>query len=145
MNPLQALKNTAQSAGQLQSAQAMQKKMQTMLQGITVTGKSKNGKVTVTMNGEQTILDMFIDPTLIVFVHDSFLKDKGFNNGLTSFTPEQEDASTRSNRFFKVSLIEAIADAIKQVQGEMVKKMTAAGGVDDLKSMLDMAASLPQQ
>jgi hypothetical protein len=97
------------------------------------------------MNGEQTILDMFIDPTLVVFVHDSFLVGKGFNNGLTSFTPEQEDASTRSNRFFKVSLIEAIADAIKQVQTEMVKKMTASGGVDDLKSMLDMAAKLPQK
>jgi DNA-binding protein YbaB len=108
-----------------QANQAMQQrqKLQKLLSEIRVTGQSKNSKVTVTMTGDQKIVDITIDPSLIKFVHDNFI------------------VADRPDTMMGKSIIEAVDDAITKVQTEVVKKMQENGGLSDLMDMLQTATS----
>jgi DNA-binding protein YbaB len=118
---LGGIKKTANLISQAQKAKAQQDKLSKLLSGIQVSGISKNGKVTVTITGEQKIVDIKIDPTLITFVYENY----------TSL--DKEDTVLAK------SIIEATEDAIGKVQGEVVKKMQETGSIDDLMGMLSAA------
>jgi len=119
------LKNIQQGASAVSGMakmQAQQQKLQKLLSSITVTGVSKNGKVTVTITGEQKIVDIKIDPALVKFVYENFIS--------------QEKPDVMMSR----AIMEAIEDAISKVQGEVVKKMQETGSMGDLMSMLQAAS-----
>jgi DNA-binding YbaB/EbfC family protein len=119
---LQGLKNTASLIGNANKIKQQQDKLQKLLSSIRVTGTSKNGKVTVVISGEQKILEITIDPSLIAFVYENF-------------TSVGKEDSMLAN-----SIIEAVDDAISKVQGEVVKKMQETGSLGDLMSMLQAAS-----
>jgi DNA-binding protein YbaB len=119
---LKGIKNTANMMNQARKAKAQQDKLSKLLSGIQVSGVSKNGKVTVTITGEQKIVAINIDPTLIAFVYENF----------TSQNKEDTQLSK--------SIIEATEDAIGRVQGEVVKKMQETGSLEDLMGMLSAAS-----
>ena len=109
--------------GQANKMKQQQAKLQTMLQGIRVSGISKNGKVTVTVTGEQKIVDVKIDPTLIKFVYENFINS------------DDADTQNRGQAMITTNIMEASNDAISKVQVEMVKKMQEGNGMNDLMDM----------
>ena len=117
------IKNTANMLGQANKMKQQQAKLQTMLQGIRVSGISKNGKVTVTVTGEQKIVDVKIDPTLIKFVYENFINS------------DDADTQNRGQAMITTNIMEASNDAISKVQVEMVKKMQEGNGMNDLMDM----------
>jgi DNA-binding protein YbaB len=120
---LQGIKNTANALGQMNQAKQTQDKLQKMLQGIQVSGVSKNGKVTVTVTGEQKIIDVKIDPTLIKFVYENFISGDDLN------------AIAKGQKIISDNIMEASNDAIGKVQVEMVTKMQENGGIGELMNM----------
>ncbi len=119
---LKGIKNTANMMNQARKAKAQQDKLSKLLSGIQVSGVSKNAKVTVTITGEQKIVDIKIDPSLIEFVYENFISQK------------------KEDTLLSKSIIEATEDAISKVQGEVVKKMQETGSLDDLMGMLSAAS-----
>ncbi|NJK71607.1 hypothetical protein HC864_00185 [Candidatus Gracilibacteria bacterium] len=119
---LQGIKNTANMMNQARKAKAQQDKLSKLLSSIQVSGISKNGKVTVTITGEQKIVDIKIDPTLIEFVYENFT------------------SQNKEDTMLAKSIIESTEDAISKVQGEVVKKMQETGSIDDLMGMLSAAS-----
>jgi nucleoid-associated protein EbfC len=117
------IKNTANMLGQANKMKQQQAKLQTMLQGIRVSGISKNGKVTVTVTGEQKIVDVKIDPSLIKFVYENFMNS------------DDVDTQNRGQAMITTNIMEASNDAISKVQVEMVKKMQEGNGMNDLMDM----------
>jgi nucleoid-associated protein EbfC len=117
------IKNTANMLGQANKMKQQQAKLQTMLQGIRVSGISKNGKVTVTVTGEQKIVDVKIDPSLIKFVYENFMNS------------DDVDTQNRGQSMITTNIMEASNDAISKVQVEMVKKMQEGNGMNDLMDM----------
>ena len=117
------IKNTANMLGQANKMKQQQAKLQTMLQGIRVSGISKNGKVTVTVTGEQKIVDVKIDPSLIKFVYENFINS------------DDADTQNRGQAMITTNIMEASNDAISKVQIEMVKKMQEGNGMNDLMDM----------
>jgi nucleoid-associated protein EbfC len=117
------IKNTANMLGQANKMKQQQAKLQTMLQGIRVSGISKNGKVTVTVTGEQKIVDVKIDPSLIKFVYENFINS------------DDVDTQNRGQAMITTNIMEASNDAISKVQVEMVKKMQEGNGMNDLMDM----------
>ncbi len=117
------IKNTANMLGQANKMKQQQAKLQTMLQGIRVSGISKNGKVTVTVTGEQKIVDVKIDPSLIKFVYENFINS------------DDADTQNRGQAMITTNIMEASNDAISKVQVEMVKKMQEGNGMNDLMDM----------
>jgi len=103
------------------------------LQEIRVTGTSKNGKVTVVITGEQKIIDIKIDPSIIKFVYENF-----FTINLDD-AAKSADNQNRGQKFLSSPIIEAVDDAISKVQGEVVKKIQETGSLGDLMSMLQAA------
>jgi DNA-binding protein YbaB len=101
-----------------------QDKLKKLLSSIVVTGQSKNGKVTVKINGEQKILSIDIDPALIKFVYDNFI------------SLGKEDA------LLSKAVMEAIDDAISQVQTAVVTQLQQTGGIQDLMGMLKEAGNV---
>jgi DNA-binding protein YbaB len=118
---LNNLKKTASLVSSANKAKQQQEKLQKLLMSIRVTGTSKNKKVTVAITGEQKIIEINIDPTLIAFVYENFT------------------SQNKEDTMLSKSIIEAVDDAISKVQGEVVKKMTESGSIDDLMSMLQAA------
>lgn len=115
----QNIKKTAGLVSNANKIKQQRDKLSKLLSSIKVTGQSKNKKVTVTLTGEQNIVDIKIDPSLINFVYENFTsKDK-------------ED--TMLNK----SIMEAIADGLGKVQQAVVKKMQEdSNNIGDLMSML---------
>lgn len=129
---LQGLKNTGSMLANANKIKQQQAKLQKILQEIRVTGSSKNGKVTVIITGEQKIIDINIEPSIIKFVSDNFLENTGDDQ-------KNKDNQTRGQKFLAVPIIEAVDDAISKVQGEVVKKIQETGSLGDLMSMLQAA------
>ncbi|MEK9152838.1 MAG: YbaB/EbfC family nucleoid-associated protein [Patescibacteria group bacterium] len=77
------------------------KQLQSALSGLKVEGSGAWGKIKVTMDGNQTILDLAID--------DALLADKQKLRG---------------------GLKEALQDALKKAQRLMMEKMKDVGGID---------------
>jgi DNA-binding protein YbaB len=119
----QGIKNGANTLSQMNQAKQTQDKLQKMLQGIQVSGVSKNGKVTVTVTGEQKIIDVKIDPSLIKFVYENFMNGDDMN------------AISKGQKIISDNIMEASNDAIGKVQVEMVKKMQENGGIGELMNM----------
>ena len=120
----QGIRNAANTLGQVNQAKQTQDKLQKMLQDIKVSGISKNGKVTVTVTGEQKIVDVKIDPTLIQFVADNFM------------APSSDATSVaKGQKMLSDNIMEASNDAIGKVQVEMVKKMQENGGIGEIMNM----------
>jgi DNA-binding protein YbaB len=117
------LKDTANLVSNVNKVRQQQAKLQSLLASIRVTGQSKNSKVTVVITGEQKIVEIKIDPALINFVYENFTSQG------------QED------KMLSKSIMEAVEDAISQVQNEVVKKMQETGSMEDLMSMLQTANS----
>jgi DNA-binding protein YbaB len=120
----QGIRNAANTLGQVNQAKQTQDKLQKMLQDIKVSGISKNGKVTVTVTGEQKIVDVKIDPTLIQFVAENFMNP---NSDAVMIAKGQKMLSD--------NIMEASNDAIGKVQVEMVKKMQENGGIGEIMNM----------
>jgi DNA-binding protein YbaB len=129
---LQGLKNIGQAAAGANKLRQQQAKLQKLLAEIEVEGKSKNGKVTIWMNGKQEVVRMFIDPSLIDFVQENFFK-------VEVDTDRKEDFVNKGQKFLSSPIIEAITDATSKVQNAIVKKMQENGGIGDLMSMLQAA------
>jgi DNA-binding protein YbaB len=120
----QGIRNAANTLGQVNQAKQTQDKLQKMLQEIKVSGISKNGKVTVTVTGEQKIVDVKIDPTLIQFVAENFMN------------PNSDTVMiTKGQKMLSDNIMEASNDAIGKVQVEMVKKMQENGGIGEIMNM----------
>lgn len=119
---LQNLKNAGNLVNNANQVRQQQAKLQKLLSEIRVTGSSKNSKVTVTITGEQKIVDIIIDPALIKFVYENFI------------------SADKPDTMLSKSIIEAVDDAISKVQGEVVKKMQETGSLGDLMSMLQAAS-----
>lgn len=130
---LQGIKNAGNLISNANKVRQQQAKLQKILQEIRVTGTSKNGKVTVVITGEQKIIDIQIDPSLIKFVYENFL------NLQTTDQDKIADSNNRGQKFLSSPIMEAVADAIAKVQGEVVKKIQETGSVGDLMSMLQAA------
>lgn len=119
------LKNVKNAAGMINNAQkikSQQDKLQKLLSSIRVTGQSKNGKVTVTITGDQKIVEINIDPALVKFVYENFI------------------VNDKQDTMMSKSIIEAVENAMEQVQGEVVKKMQETDSLGDLMSMLQAAS-----
>jgi len=129
---LQGLKNAGSLVANANKVRQQQAKLQKLLQEIRVTGTSKNGKVVVVITGEQKIIDIQIDPSIIKFVYESFLT---LNDG----SDKQQDNQARGQKFLAAPIIEAVDNAISKVQGEVVKKIQETGSMGDLMSMLQAA------
>jgi DNA-binding protein YbaB len=117
------LKDTANALGNLNKMKAQQDKLQKILASVQVTGISKNGKVSVTVTGDQKIVQnsLKIDPSIITFVYENYTSQ------------DKED------QLLGKSVTEAIEDAMNKVQPEVVKKMQETGSIGDLMGMLSGA------
>lgn len=133
---LQNIQNAGGAAASALKLKAQQDKLQKLLNEIIVTGNSKNGKVVVKVRGDQTILDIVIDPSLVVFVYENFFKLAKDETDPT----RSSDLNARGQKFMASSIIEAVQDAISKVQGEVVKKMQESGAMGDLMGMLQAAS-----
>ena len=118
---LQNIKNTAGLIANANKIKQQQEKLQKLLSSIRVTGASKNGKVTSVITGEQKIIEIKIDPSLVQFVYENFT------------------SQGKEDTMMSKSIVEAVDDAIAKVQGEVVKKMQETGSLGDLMSMLQAA------
>jgi DNA-binding protein YbaB len=118
----QGIKKTANAVGNFQKMKAQQDKMTKLLNSVRVTGNSKNSKVNVTLTGDQKIVDIKIDPSLIEFVYENYISQ------------QKEDA------LLAKSIMEAVEDAMTKVQPEVVKKMQESGSLGDLMGMLQAAS-----
>jgi DNA-binding protein YbaB len=117
----QGIKNTAGAIANANKMKAQQDKLQKLLNSVRVAGVSKNGKVTVILTGDQKVVEIKIDPSLITFVYENFISQDKEDTLLTK------------------SIMEAIEDAVSKVQAEVVKKMQETGSLGDLMSMLQAA------
>lgn len=119
---LNNLKNAGSSINNLNQARQQQARLQKILAEIRVTGNSKNGKVSVTITGEQKIVDIIIDPALIKFVYENFI------------------STDKPDTMLSKAIMEAVEDAMSKVQGKIVEKMQETGSIGDLMSMLQAAS-----
>jgi len=118
---LDKIKNVSSMIQSANKLKQQQEKLQKILSTIRVNGQSKNQKVTVTITGEQKIVNIQIAPELINFVYENF-------------TSQGKEESMLAK-----AIMEAFEDAISKVQGEVVKKMQETGSLDDFMSMLQAA------
>ncbi len=118
---LDKIKNVSSMIQTANKLKQQQERLQKILATIRVNGQSKNQKVTVTITGEQKIVNIRIEPELINFVYENF-------------TSQGKEESMLAK-----AIMEAFEDAISKVQGEVVKKMQETGSLDDFMSMLQAA------
>ncbi|MBC7406254.1 MAG: YbaB/EbfC family nucleoid-associated protein [Candidatus Parcubacteria bacterium] len=104
--------------------QQQHEKLKKLLSSIIVTGTSKNGKVTVTINGEQKIQTIDIDPALIEFVYENFIKEG------------------KPDALLGKAIIEAFEKAVEDVQKAVVTQLQQTGGINDLMGMLKDAGNI---
>lgn len=122
---LNKIQGTGQAVSKMADLKSKQDKLQKLLADIRVSGVSKNGKVTVTMTGEQKIIDITIDPALVKFV---------FENLISIGKPD-----TMMSR----SIMEAVDDATSRVQAKVVEEMQRTNSMGDLMGMLQAATDMP--
>lgn len=120
------IQNAGSTVANVGKLRAQQEKLQKLLSSIRVQGVSKNGKVKVTITGEQKIVDIQIDPALIKFVHDQFI------------------VNDKPDTMLGRSVMEAFEDAVSKVQMKVVEEMQKTGSIGDLMSMLQAASSMGQ-
>lgn len=118
--------NLNDSASQIRQ---QQQKLQNLLAEIEVTGKSKNQKVTVIITGEQKIVDIIIDPSLVELAYEVIQK------------LEHDKQQKALNKILSKPIIEGVDDAITKVQSEVVKSIQETGSLGDLMSMLQAASN----
>ncbi len=118
---LDKIKNVSSMIQTANKLKQQQERLQKILATIRVNGQSKNQKVTVTITGEQKIVNIRVEPELINFVYENF-------------TSQGKEETMLSK-----AIMEAFEDAISKVQGEVVKKMQETGSLDDFMSMLQAA------
>ena len=118
---LDKIKNVSSMIQIANKLKQQQERLQKILSTIRVNGQSKNQKVTVTITGEQKIVNIQIAPVFINFVYENF-------------TSQGKEESMLAK-----AIMEAFEDAISKVQGEVVKKMQETGSLDDFMSMLQAA------
>jgi len=118
---LDKIKNVSSMIQTANKLKQQQERLQKILSTVRVNGQSKNQKVTVTITGEQKIVNIQIAPELINFVYENF-------------TSQGKEESMLAK-----AIMEALEDAISKVQGEVVKKMQETGSLDDFMSMLQAA------
>ena len=124
MNMMKGIQDKANMVKTANDMRKQQAKFQKLLAEISVTGTSKNGKVTVIVGGDQKIQNIKIDPELIKFVYENFTSQG------------QED------NIMSKSIVEAVDDAISKVQTEVVKKIQESGNIGDLMGMLKGASNM---
>ncbi len=130
---LKGVQNFGKVASKANNLRQQQAKLQKLLKEIIVDGVSKNQKVKVRVNGEQKILDIYIDPSLVKFTQDNFFGIQ------TSDETQAQDMILKGQKFLSGPIIEAVDDAMSKVQSEIVKKMQESGSIGDLMSMLQAA------
>ena len=118
---LDKIKNVSSMIQTANKLKQQQERLQKILATIRVNGQSKNQKVTVTITGEQKIVNIRIEPELINFVYENF-------------TSQGKEESMLAK-----AIMEAFEDTISKVQGEVVKKMQETDSLDDFMSMLQAA------
>jgi len=123
---LNGLRNIGQAAGNLGKMRQLQK----MLKEVIVEGRSKNGKVIVKINGEQKIIDIYIDPELVNFVSANFYQPE------TDDEEQIQRSYQKGQKFFSSPIIEAVEDAMKKVQAAIVQKVQESGSMGELMGML---------
>ena len=121
----QGIKDLASNASQMAKLKSAQDKMQKAMKSVIVTGISKNGKVSVTLDGENTMVDLKIDPEFINFVSENFTKDLS-----------DKDKTYKGQQMIKNSLVEAVEVAKPKVQAEMIKMMQTSGDFNEMMGML---------
>ena len=121
----QGLKDMANNASQMAKLKSAQDKMQKAMKSVVVTGASKNGKVSVTLDGENTVTDFKIDPEFINFIAENFTKDVS-----------DKDKVYKGQQMIKSSFVEAVEVAKPKVQAEMIKMMQTSGDFNEMMGML---------
>ncbi len=121
---LDGIKNAMGSAGNMAKAAQAQQRIKKLLDAIKVVGTTKNGSIKVTVNGEQKIIDIEINPELI-------------NTIAVDYTLKNDDALiAKGQKIFQDGIIEAANNAMANVQERMVKEMTQSGELSDIMSIL---------
>lgn len=115
---LNNIKNAAGLMANANKVRQQQQKISALLSSIRVSGVSKNSRVTVVITGEQKIVDIQIDPSLINFVYENYT------------------SQGKADSVLSKSIIEAVEDAISKVQKEIAKKMQETGSLGDFMSMV---------
>lgn len=115
---LNNIKNAAGLMANANKVRQQQQKISALLASIRVSGTSKNSRVTVTITGEQKIVDIQIDPSLVNFVYENYT------------------SVGKADSVLSKSIIEAVEDAISKVQKEIAKKMQETGSMGDFMSMV---------
>lgn len=118
------VKNALQTAGNVGKMNETRNKMEKLMASIRVSGISKNGKVSVTVTGDQKLVDVKIDPSLIIFVHDNYI------------TGDNPETVAKGQKVMSDNIMEATNDAMGKVQMEMVKKIQENGGIGEMMEML---------
>ena len=121
---LKNLKQAGNMMGNVAKAKQQQAKLLKILQGIRVTGTSKNSKVSVTITGEQKIVDVTIDPSLISFVYENFIQDK------------DQDTVAKGQKFMSGPIKEAMDDALSKIQRAVIEEMQKTGSMADVMDTL---------
>ena len=122
---LSKIQGTGQAVSKMADLKSKQDKLQKLLAGIRVVGVSKNGKVTVTMTGEQKIVDINIDPALVKFVYENLI------------------SAGKPDTMMSKSIMEAVDDATSRVQSKVVEEMQRTNSMGDLMGMLQAATDMP--
>lgn len=115
---LDGIKNSLGTAGKALQAKQQQDRLKKLMATVSATGYSKNNKVSVTLNGEQNIVNLTIDSALINFVHES------------------TTAKGQNDTMIAKCVMEAFEDAQKKIQPELMKKLQESGSMSDLMGML---------
>jgi DNA-binding protein YbaB len=115
---LKGIQNAVGGASKMLQMKQQQEKMEKLMASISATGYSKNNKVSVTINGKQSIVSINIDKALINYVHE------------TTTSKDNDDS------LIAKCVMEAFEDAQKKIQPAMVKKMQESGDMSDIMSML---------
>ena len=121
----QGIKDLANNASQMAKLKSAQDKMQKAMKSVVVTGTSKNNKISVTLDGENTVVDLKIDPEFINFIADNFTKDLS-----------DKDKVYKGQQMIKNSFVEAVEVAKPKVQAEMIKMMQSSGDFNEMMGML---------
>jgi DNA-binding protein YbaB len=120
----QAAGNFGQGAANTTKLMGQQQKLQKIVSEVRVKGKSKNGKVEATVNGENRLVELIIDPALIRFVYENFIS--------------QGKPDTMLNK----AVMEAIEDAVSKVQQEVMNRLVSSNSFGDLMEIIQAAGSM---
>jgi DNA-binding protein YbaB len=121
---LNSLKSAGGNLANVAKMKAQQDKLTKMLSSVRVTGVSKNGKVKVTITGDQKIVDISIDPALVRFVYENFI------------------SQNKPDVMMSKAIMEAFEDAVSKVQNEVIQQLSQNGGINDLMEVLQSTSNM---